>query len=207
MRNTKHDRRSQRTRQLASRALVELMLEKRYDDITVQDIIDRANIGRSTFYAHFLDKEDLLVSDFSRVLDMFSQHGGEGQGNTGAHGPPNVAVFFRHVQEYQQLYKALVRSGQIELLTKKAHQRLRHNIEQHLVQFDASNRSPVVLLSLAASTMASTMVSMLQWWLDNEMPYTPEQMEALFHQLVLPGIQHMLQAPAVGGASRSSEPH
>lgn len=51
--NTKADRRSERTRQLLNAALIELMLEQRYDEITVQDIIDRANIGRSTFYAHF----------------------------------------------------------------------------------------------------------------------------------------------------------
>ena len=66
--------RSQRTRQLLSAALFELMLELRYDEITVQHIIDRANVGRSTFYAHYLDKEDLLVSDFTRVLDALSQH-------------------------------------------------------------------------------------------------------------------------------------
>src|SRR5580765_1920865 len=72
MRNIKADRRSERTRQLLSAALIELMLEQRYDEITVQNIIDRANIGRSTFYAHYLDKEDLLVSGFTRVLDILS---------------------------------------------------------------------------------------------------------------------------------------
>jgi AcrR family transcriptional regulator len=74
VRNTKADRRSQRTRQSLSAALFELMLEQRYDEITVQNIIDRANVGRSTFYAHYLDKEDLLISDFTRVLDALSQH-------------------------------------------------------------------------------------------------------------------------------------
>ncbi len=73
MRTTKADRRSQRTRQLLSTALVALMLEQRYDMITVQDIIDRANVGRSTFYAHYFDKEDLLVSNFTRVLDELVQ--------------------------------------------------------------------------------------------------------------------------------------
>ena len=76
VRNTKADRRSQRTRQLLSTALIEVMLAKRYDEITVQDIIDRANVGRSTFYAHFLDKEDLLVSQLTRVLDALTQQNG-----------------------------------------------------------------------------------------------------------------------------------
>ena len=91
MRNTKTDRRSQRTRQLLSAALFELMLEKRYDGITVQDIIDRANVGRSTFYAHYLDKEDLLVSDFTRVLDALTQQMHQhGQGDQ--HAPPSLAL-------------------------------------------------------------------------------------------------------------------
>src|SRR5438046_3717676 len=104
MRNTKVDRRSERTRQLLNVALIELMLEQRYDEITVQDIIDRANIGRSTFYAHYLDKEDLLVSGFTRVLDTLSQHPQQLAGE--AHQAlPSLTRFFQHVQDHYQLYK------------------------------------------------------------------------------------------------------
>ena len=56
MKTEKDDRRSRRTRQILGNALVELMLEKRYADITVQDILDRADVGRSTFYTHYTDK-------------------------------------------------------------------------------------------------------------------------------------------------------
>jgi AcrR family transcriptional regulator len=71
MSRQKLDRRSQRTRKSLSEALAALMVEKRYDKITVQDIIDRANVGRSTFYAHFQDEEDLLVSG---VMEVFTKH-------------------------------------------------------------------------------------------------------------------------------------
>src|SRR5262245_26880138 len=107
------------------------MLEQRYDAITVRDIIDRANVGRSTFYAHYLDKDDLLVSDFTRVLDALSQHI-EQRGEQDLHAPPSLEYFFHHVQTHQHLYKALSRSGPIDLLYKKGHERLRHNIERHL---------------------------------------------------------------------------
>jgi AcrR family transcriptional regulator len=61
----KQDRRSQRTRHLLSEALVSLIREKGYDTITVSDLIDRANIGRSTFYSHYRDKDDLFVGEWT----------------------------------------------------------------------------------------------------------------------------------------------
>ncbi len=188
MRNTKADRRSQRTRQLVHTALIELMLERRYDEITVQDIIDRANVGRSTFYAHYLDKEDLLVSGFTQVLDALRQHMEQHQQGDWRT-PPGLAFFFQHVQTHHQLYKALVRGGGIELLYKKGHERLRQNIEQHLVALVPAGQT-------LADYMAGAILTMLRWWLDNGMPYPPEQMDAMFQQLVLPGVQATLGVPA-----------
>src|SRR5205807_4575943 len=67
------DRRVQRTRQLLQDALISLMIEKGYEATTVQDIIDRANVGRATFYAHFADKETLLVSRLEDLRAMLAQ--------------------------------------------------------------------------------------------------------------------------------------
>jgi AcrR family transcriptional regulator len=194
MRNTKADRRSLRSRQLLHTALIELMLEQRYDDITVQDIIDRANIGRSTFYAHYLDKEDLLVSGFNEVLDALREHMEQSMGSD-LHAQPSLAFFFRHVQTHHQLYKALVRGGGIELLYKKGHERLRQNIEQHLIVLVPPGQALAAPLPLVADYMAGAILNLLKWWLDNGMPYPPEQIDAIFQQLVLPGVYHTLGVP------------
>jgi len=192
MRNTKADRRSERTRQLLNAALIELMLEQRYDEITVQNIIDRANIGRSTFYAHYLDKEDLLMSGFTSVLDTLSQHQrqldeGENQAL------PSLARFFEHVQAHHQLYKALVRGGGIDRLFKQGHHHMRRNIEQHLIALFPAGPAPAAPLPLVADYLAGAILTMLTWWLDNDMPYTPDQMDALYQQLVRPGVQATLR--------------
>src|SRR6266511_1126158 len=108
----KQDRRSQRTRHLLSEALVELIREKDYNAITVSDIIDRANVGRSTFYAHFHDKDDLFVGELDRVIELLSQH------------IPNqeeIPFFpslglFRHVGEEYELYKSLLWGSGIDRL-------------------------------------------------------------------------------------------
>jgi len=68
MKTERVDRRVQRTRQLLNEALMSLIVEKGYEAITVQDIIDRANLGRSTFYAHYQDKEDLLLSGMEKIV-------------------------------------------------------------------------------------------------------------------------------------------
>jgi AcrR family transcriptional regulator len=194
MRNAKADRRSTRTRRMLSAALIELMLEQRYDEITVQDIIDRANIGRSTFYAHYLDKEDLLVSGFTQVFDALSQEQAAGAGVPQV--LPSLAGFFRHVQEHHQLYKSLVRGGGIERLFKQSRQHMRRNIEQQLAELIPAGQTPAAL-PLVADYLSGTIMNMLTWWLDNEMPYTPEQMDALFQQLVRPGVQTTLQVAVV----------
>lgn len=193
MRSTKADRRSQRTRQLLNAALIGLMAEKPYDQITVQDIIDRANVGRSTFYAHYVDKEDLLVSDFTRVLDALLHHmeqNVQGERPTAI----SLALFFEHVQAHHHLYKALVRGGGIDILLKKGHTHMRRKIEQQLQGHIPAGHTPAAPLPLVADYVAGAILTMITWWLDNDMPNTPEQMDAMFQRLVLRGVHETLQA-------------
>ena len=68
------DRRVQKTRKLLQEALINLVAEKGYDSVTIQEILDDANVGRSTFYAHFQDKEQLLHSILERLDELFEQH-------------------------------------------------------------------------------------------------------------------------------------
>src|SRR5882672_10097757 len=105
VKSKKVDRRTNRTRRSLSTALVELVKEKRFDDITVQNVIDRADVGRSTFYSHFRDKDDLFQKDWQRFLDGFAQHIDWEKTGTGSFVP--VVYLFRHLQEFQPFYKGL----------------------------------------------------------------------------------------------------
>src|SRR5215204_4599905 len=102
----KDDRRSRRTRQLLGDALVELMLEKHFESITVQDILDRADVGRSTFYAHYTDKESLLMSEIEHVIHDLEEYATEA-GNA-HHGLLPSLGLFRHVKEQRRLMQAFV---------------------------------------------------------------------------------------------------
>ena len=96
MKQEKQDRRSQRTRHLVHSALMELLLEKRYEAITVRDILDRAGIGSSTFYAHYFDKEDVQTDVIEQMLEQLIPSIAQTTGEEGM--LPSLALF-RHIQQ------------------------------------------------------------------------------------------------------------
>ena len=114
------DRRIQKTRKLLSQALLDLILEKGYERVTVQDILDRANVGRSTFYTHYENKE-LLLRDGPRNLGL-SLFGGSDKPAARPETDGRRMGFrplFQHVSQNLQLAKAMVgkNSGNIMLET------------------------------------------------------------------------------------------
>ena len=187
MKQDKQDRRSQRTRRLVSSAMMELLLEKRYDAITVQDLLDRAGIGRSTFYAHYFDKEDVLASIAEQMLETFGQQ--LSQRDVGQGIVPGLELF-RHVYLHpqRQHFQAMLRGRAGELLWGTGQALLSRNIEQALASACAGRRSPSVPLAVVAQYLAGAFVNLFKWWLEAEMPYAPEQMDSIFQQLALPGV-------------------
>jgi AcrR family transcriptional regulator len=187
MKNQKEDRRSLRTRQLLHHALVELMLEKRYDRITIQDIIDRADVGRSTFYAHFQDKEDLAISSLEQMFDHLSQR--LAQGDSGDRRILPTLELFQHVQEQHQLFNALIKGRGIDLFFEKGQAYWSKKIEAQIRSLLPKGQKPAVPLPIVSNHIAGALVTLLKWWLDNKMPYPPERMDEIFHQLVMPSVQ------------------
>lgn len=184
MTTKKMDRRILRTRQLLSQALVELMQEQHYERITVQDIVDRANVGRSTFYAHFENKDDLLISDFGQVLDMLNQHVDT---NT-VESLFNSLELFRHIREHHHLYKALFWGRGIDLLFEQGQITLASRIQEHLTAHPPAGIDSDVPMPLIATYLAGTLLTLVKWWLENDMPYSPEYMDTMYRQLALPGV-------------------
>jgi AcrR family transcriptional regulator len=107
----KTDRRVLRTRDTLGDALVALMQEKHFDQITVREVLDRAGVGRSTFYAHYRDKDDLFLSDVEDFLASVSTALKLHEPNGKRLLP--VREFFTHVREAREFYMALVRSGKM----------------------------------------------------------------------------------------------
>ncbi len=187
MKTEKHDRRSERTRRLLGEALTSLMLERRYADLTVQDILDRANIGRSTFYAHYWDKEDLLTSQVEEMLDALIR-----QMQTA---PVARDVLFpslgllRHIQEFYPVYLAQARGGKFDPVIHIFHRRLCEYIEERLRGWGAL---PDESIKVMAQVVIGAFLALVQWWLGQEMPLSPEALDAYFLQLVMPGVRAVI---------------
>jgi AcrR family transcriptional regulator len=178
----KQDRRSQRTRHLVGEAFVQLLREKGYSTITVSDIIQRADIGRSTFYSHFRDKEDLFVSQLDRVIEVLSHHLPDQREIPFF---PSLGLF-RHVGEEYELYKTILWTPGIDLFVKHLQTSLSHRIEQG---FHERGRKFEIPIPVMASFIAGSFLTLLKWWLENKMVYSPEEMDAMFKKLTMAGIE------------------
>lgn len=195
MKTEKHDRRSERTRRLLAEALLSLLRERRYRDLTVQDILDRANIGRSTFYAHFWDKDDLLISTIEQMIATLSRQIDAAPGDASTL-LPSLGLF-QHVQEqYQLLYRAFASGQGTDMHNRLLHARLCEHVEQRL-RATLSAPASDMTITVTAQAVVGALLALLHWWLEKDMPLPPEQMDAYFRQLALPGVQQLLRASSI----------
>ncbi|HEX7555154.1 MAG TPA: TetR/AcrR family transcriptional regulator [Leptolinea sp.] len=187
MANTKPDRRVNRTRETLFQALSNLMLEKRYDDITVQDIIDRANVGRSTFYAHFQDKEDLSMSNLIHILDSLTGAMEHGDVNSDSLLPGRE--LFEHIREHYPVFKALTMGRGMDMFFNQGQEYWSKNMVERLKSMLPEGQEPIVPIPIMAQYISGTFVTLLKWWVDNKMPYSSDYMAEAVHKLVMPSVQ------------------
>jgi len=181
----KTDARVRRTRDALGDALIALMQEKPFDTITVQDVLDRAHVSRSTFYTHYSDKDDLLMSDaeeFFEALSMaLSQHGDKSDRVF------PVREFFAHLSDVQPFFKALVKSGKYHENMELARGHFARGIERRLAELPGGKTIPANQRPAIAFAHAGALLSLLSWWLDRGMRESPAEMDELFHRMVWNG--------------------
>lgn len=183
----KNDRRSLRTRATLFQALSGLMMEKRYEDITVQDIIDRANVGRSTFYDHFEDKEALAEAMFIYHMDLLveAMTPEDFKAENFLPGPE----LFDHLRDQAQMFKAMTSGRGMEFFMRQGQQYWSDRMAGRLQAMLPPGRTPKVPIPVLAHYISGVFVNMIKWWMDNKMVYSSEQMIEIIKTLVLPGVQ------------------
>ena len=180
----KTDRRILRTRDTLGDALVALMREKSFDDITVQQVLDRAGVGRSTFYAHYRDKDDLFLSDVEDFFELCSTALTRNCADRERLAP--VREFFAHIHGAREFYAALVTSGKVNDVQALGRGFFARSIEERL-QMAGVGLDPV-RRSAHAHALAGSMFALLDWWIDKGMKADPAELDELFHRMAWEGL-------------------
>lgn len=182
------DRRVLRTRELLRGSLFSLIKEKGYDALSVQEIIDRANIGRATFYAHFNNKDDLLLCGFETLRNELKQL----QHRSASASDPQARLFafshhmFAHVQPYRPVYRAMARERGGAAVRQHLHRLLVDCSKAELkrLRIGATARE----LDALTQFFSGAFVGLLSWWLEAATPMSVEDIDKLFRRLAIPAL-------------------
>ena len=172
-----------RTRSSLHTALIGLAREKPYSAIAVKEILNRANVGRSTFYTHFRDKDDLLESGIHEVLDS-------ARGASRRQSPVDRLLSFslpvlRHIDEHRQVAgPQMKREGRL-VMHARLGAALRELLAGDLAVLVAKPMQQTEV-DLVAQHVASTFVLVLNWWVERVPALTPADVDARFRELIVP---------------------
>jgi len=189
----KEDRRKERTRQLLRDALLELIPEKGYEAITLQDITDSANVARPTFYLHFKDKQDLLFSSLREIYDDLAQRQHiscdplELLGEEPKEGSDSD---FQHVADNMDFYQTMLTDkGSMAfmlMVLEYLNTVMSNEMTRKLSEDDNTARVPVDFIS---SFIAGAEIGVVNWWLKhNQMRYSPQQISHMMNHVSLLGM-------------------
>ena len=189
------DPRIRRTRDLLGDALVRLMQEKPFDAITVQELLDRAGVGRTTFYTHYRDKQDLFLSDVEEFLEgmstLLNRRGAP------ARRIAPVEELFAHLADVRAFHEALSTSGKASEVRELGIEYFARSIEQRLA------RAAVALegteLRASSHAFAGALFAQLEWWICHQASASPAEMDVFFHRLVWQGMKHSPESVPVRG--------
>jgi AcrR family transcriptional regulator len=180
------DRRVGRTRALLQQAHVSLILEKGYEATTVQDICEAANIGRSTFYAHFKDKDDLRRSSLQQLRNLLLERQRESRARRQGEKELTFSLtMLEHARDHIHLYRALVgtQGGSVALATIR-------QILSDVVRSEPMFAAKVaVQREFSVQYIVGAFIAILTWWLDGGAKLPPEQVDEMFRCLALKGLE------------------
>jgi len=193
MKPAKHaiDRRISRTRAMLQHALTSQILKKGYEAVTIQDICDEANVGRSTFYAHYTNKDDLKRSGFEHLRKQLVDRQREAEAASGDIESRSLGfslTMFEHARDHIDLYRALVggRGGAVSL--GQIRQILSDLVRNEFVATAGKNSADVVPRELVVQYVVGAFMAVMTWWLDGGAKLPPERIDAIFRRLATEGI-------------------
>jgi AcrR family transcriptional regulator len=185
------DRRVQRTRQLLRTALMSLIQEKGFESSSVQDIIDRANVGRAAFYAHFDSKEDLLASGIDELRVSLRERQHQALSSTTA--DDRLFAFscelFVHADAHRTVFRAMVGKRSGAVVQQLLHKMLVDLVREELKLMSPARRATETPAEAIAQFIGGGLFGLLIWWANGKMPMPVKEVDAVFRRLAIPAVK------------------
>ena len=199
----KVDRRVSRTRRALRDAFFALILEKGYEAVTVEEITNQADLGRTTFYLHYRDKEDLLMESIGELVDDLVEQMsllplGDwilDLGVSNSQPPLAITLPFQHVAQNARLYRIILRGEGNYSISERLREiivQASGEIIQVMLEKERLAINPQLPLEVFMNYLAASWLGLITWWLEKEMPYTPEQMATMFQMMFIRGARDVL---------------
>jgi AcrR family transcriptional regulator len=200
MAETKLDRRVHRTRRALREALQELALEKGFDAVTVEELAERANVGRTTFYLHYRDKDDLLFECVGSLVDDLVASISDLPMSAWKLADDNpaepIALTFEHAADHADLYRLLLRGEGTFPMAKRLRSIIigaARDFLQYKIDHDKLGLDPAIPMDAFSSYLAGSWTGTISWWLENDLPYPPREMASIFQKMFYRGALGVLQ--------------
>jgi len=182
LKEKKVDRRIQKTKKALTEALINLILEKGYEKVTIQDIIDKANVGRSTFYIHYESKEQLLLDGHNNLnVPLFTNEINKEEDT-------NLISFeslFEHIEENKQLAKAMLGKKGGNMMTEFFKNNIALKIRKRYIVYFKKDIGGQKTLTFLSSAAGSAVVSLIISWIEDENPFTAKEISLRSQNLVI----------------------
>lgn len=177
----KQDRRVQRTRQLLRAALMELIDEKGYDAVTIRDITERANLGRTTFYLHYDNKDELFLDHHEGFSGMMMINIVDREQLLSDEPQAGYVDFLQQLQDHREMYHAILAAKDADILMKGVSAQLQRNLVKSLKAIFSS--PPSMPIDIVTRYVVSAQLSLIHWWMTQHHSYSAYEICRMLQQL------------------------
>jgi len=175
--HSQQDRRVQKTKKLLWEALVKLILKKGYEAVTIQDIIDEANVGRSTFYSHYESKEHLLLGAQAHLTDMLAMESDQAK--------IDFRLMYQHAKRNRKIARAILGKKGGNVLVNHIKQMISFKLKQQFTEeLENTKGKDKEYFQLKLTAIAAALHSLLSNWIEQNMQISIDKMVTLSEELV-----------------------
>ncbi len=182
MTDDRPDRRVQRTRELLKNALMQLIHEKGYDAVTIQDVVDRANVGRTTFYSHYQSKDDLLLDHYADFASHLVENTLSYADLMGDNPPADLVQLLQNLNEGEAIYTTIMRGKDAEFILRGVYLQMMQNLTASL-QAAFPDTQPAYPLDLLVNYIVRSQHALMDWWLTGRSAHSAEDVARLLHHM------------------------